>query len=169
MLPAVLGVGLALRLLLAGFGLQLLRGADRSGARRRTGPVRLLLAGAAAAAVGWMLARGDAAPPAGPPALWVGAAVGALADEIVWRGSLQGALERALAPRRLGPLAASGLAAGASAALAAAALILTGAASGTSLTVQVAAAAARAFAGLPGAVGARLAMLLTPFARGIFS
>jgi len=169
-LGLVLGMGLVLRVGLAAFGLHLLRRAGPAGVRRPPAVLRAVAASIVGAAAGWALAAGAgrAAGAPWPAGVWLGAAVSAAADEVVWRGVLQGALERVAAGRRLGPVATRMLPAAAGAGLAVAALVLGGAASGAAIAVQILAALAAAGAGLPGALGARLGFLVTRLAVGVF-
>jgi hypothetical protein len=100
--------------------------------------------------------------------VWVAAGFSAACEEIIWRGALQGAVERALAAGVRPPVArvAAGLV---SFGVAAATLALAGAVTLPALAAQAVAAGARALTGrVSGALWARLAMLATRLALGIF-
>ena len=169
-LGLVLGMGLAARLALAAFGWHLLRRAGPARARRPHARLRVAAAAVLGAATGWALARGAGLAPARtwPAGVWLGASLGAIAEEIVWRGALRGALARAAAGRGVGPRAAQLISASASAALAVAALVLAGTTSGGGIAVQVIATVAAAAGGLPGALAAHLAFVLTRLTVGLF-
>jgi len=104
---------------------------------------------------------------------------GLVADEIIWRGVLQGSLERRLGQSRAGDetfderarrVRVRLLAALLTLALQAAALVLAGSASGAALTAMAVATAARAVSGrLSGAVAARFGLTLTRLAMAVFS
>lgn len=170
-LALVMGLGLALRLALAAFGWHLLRRGGSAPARRSHPLLRAIAASLLGAAIGWAFVHGAGQLPgrtAWPAGVWLGASLAGVADEIVWRGALQGALERVLSERRLGPLAARVLPAAVSAGLAIAALMLAGQPAGVGIAVQVMAALAAAGAGLSGALGARVAFVLTRLVAGVF-
>jgi hypothetical protein len=169
-LAAVLGLGLGVRLALAAVGLRLLH---QAGAPPRGGRWTLALAATAGVFVGWASTR-IAPPGIGPavsvlPAAWAGVVLAALADEIIWRGVLQGSVERALAGRVGGDGRAPLLAAVVTLGLSAGALVLAGGASRPALTAAVVATAARAVSGrLSGALAGRTALALTRLAMGVF-
>ncbi|MES1209799.1 MAG: hypothetical protein ABUS79_28015, partial [Pseudomonadota bacterium] len=156
-LEAVHGLGLGVRVVLAAFGLYLLRRAGtRSVDSRWRLPALALAAVAVAVPFGWAL-------------------VGIVADEIIWRGVLQGSIEDSFAQRAFDPdgvvsrrarLFAGIVAMG----LSAAALVLAGGTSGAALTAIAAATAARAASGrVSGAVAARIGLLIvTRLAMTVF-
>ena len=160
-LAAVLGLGLGVRLVLAAAGLHLLR-------RARTPAVdhgwqRLHRWRLPAVALALSIAVGAAGVAIGP------SLAGIAADEIIWRGVLQGAIERNLQQRTGGVLRARLLAGVVTLGLSAAALLLTGSASVAALTAITAATAARAATGrLSGALAARFALIVTQLAMGVF-
>ena len=158
-LAAVLGLGLGVRVLLALAGLHLLRRAGRtpgdSGARR------------------WWLAGFALAAAAGVWLRW--GPIGIVADEIIWRGVLQGSVERSFAERRPAPRAgavgrARLLAGIVTFGLSAAALVLAGDTSGGALTAVAVATAARAASGrVSAAVAVRIGLVLTRLAMAVFT
>jgi hypothetical protein len=148
-LAAVLGLGLGARVVLAVAGLHLLR---RAGARWRGRQLPLLAVAAAAGVwLGWELA-------------------GIVADEIIWRGALQGSIERSFAQRTGGARRARLVAALVTLGLNAAALVLAGGASGAALTGIGLATAARAISGsVFAAVASQIMLALTRLAMTVFS
>ncbi|HVV16220.1 MAG TPA: hypothetical protein VHH90_03380 [Polyangia bacterium] len=151
-LAAVLGLGVGARVALAAGGLHLLYRAGTSavGRRWRLPALAIALAVAAGVSSGWALA-------------------GIAADEIIWRGVLQGSIERNL-PQRVGGVLCARLLAGiVTLGLGAAALVLAGQTSAAALTALAVATAARTVSGrLSGALAARFALLLTQLARALF-
>jgi hypothetical protein len=161
---AVLGLGL--RLFLALLALRLLR---RAGMRRPATLAGTAAAIALGAGVGGLTVILRATPAAGgwPFPVWLGAGVSTACEEIVWRGALQGAVERALAGH-VQPSVARTAAGLTSFCVGAATLALTGAVSLPALAAQAVAAGARALTGgVSGALSARLAMLATRLALGV--
>ncbi len=166
-IAAVAGLGIGLRVLLALVGVWMLR---RAGGRRAANLARLAAAVALGAGAGGLTVLLAARPVTGPWPLpvWLAAGFSAVCEEIVWRGVLQGAVERALAGRVRPPVGrwVAGLT---SLAVGTATLALTGAFSLPALAAQVVAAAARTLTGgLSGALWARLAMLGTRLLLGVF-
>ena len=165
---AVVGaLGLALRVVLALVGVRLLRRAGGRRALSLAGWGAALALGAGAGALVVFLAPASATR-TWPPPVWLAAGLAAVCEEIVWRGVLQSAVERAMAGR-LGPARGRAVACLASTAVGTATLALLGGLSGVALAAQVVAAAARGLTGgLSGALTARLAMLVTTLTWGVF-
>ncbi|HSS38366.1 MAG TPA: hypothetical protein VLT58_06320, partial [Polyangia bacterium] len=160
-LAAVMGLGLGVRVVLAAVGLHLLHGARMPGVDH--GWRRLDHWGLPALALALAIALGAAGAAIGP------SLAGIAADEIIWRGVLQGAIERDLRQRASSVLRARLLAGVVTLGLSAAALLLTGATSAVALTAVAAATAARAASGrVSGALAARFALVVTQLAMGIF-
>jgi hypothetical protein len=168
---AALGVGL--RLLLALVGARLLRRAGPRPKVRAAAWGAALALGAGAGALTVLLVTSPAGLSVGRPAsgswplpVWLGAGFSAAAEEVIWRGVLQGAVERALDGRVRHARWAAALA---SVGVGIASLALAGAISAPAVMAQAVAAAARAGTGaLSGALAGRLAMLATRLAWGVF-